>query len=315
MTTQSCELSVVVPVFNSRSSLRELLQEIETQANKVFSTNFEVIFVDDGSPDESWEEIARLAELCPHVRGIRLERNFTQHNALLAGILHSRGKWILTVDDDLQHPLDQLSAMVRLAEAGHPLVYGTNATQPISGTARMLVTFSTKLMFKVCLGIPNATEISAFRLISGRFRAYAKSAQGPTISIDALLAGARFIGVSHKVEFRRRRYGSSNYSILKLAAHSIKTVVSFSTVPLQLGTLLGVVVIIFSLVVLCYVVIRALIEPSPPGFPFLASIISFLSGVQLVILGLQGLYLGAIHARHLGQPTFIITERVGNGDT
>jgi glycosyltransferase involved in cell wall biosynthesis len=312
MAEASKKLSVVIPVFNSEHSLEQLSREIRQHCSPLFSSGIEIIFVDDGSRDGSWAEICRIIKGTENTIGLRLERNFSQHNALLAGILHSTGEWILTIDDDLQHPLEELSAMKELATKGFNLVYGTNALQPVHGITRLVVTVTTKIAFRLFLGIRNATEISAFRLISGRFRSYARSAQGPTISIDALLSAAGFTATSHRVSFRKRKYGHSNYSTAKLIKHSLKTILSFSVVPLQLATLLGIVVILFSFFVLAYVIIRALMEPSVPGFPFLASIISFLSGVQLVIMGIQGLYLGEIHSRCMGHPPFIVADVIKN---
>jgi glycosyltransferase involved in cell wall biosynthesis len=306
------KLSVIIPVFNSEDSLRQLSRDIFQHCVPAFSSDIEVIFVDDGSVDGSWPEICQIAESTENVVGLRLERNFSQHNALLAGILHSTGEWILTIDDDLQHPLEEVAAMKELTAKGFNLVYGTNALQPVNGRARMLATVATKVAFRLFLGISNAPQISAFRLISGRFRNYARGVQGPTVSIDALLSLAGFRGASHRVSFRRREHGQSNYSAGKLVKHALKTILSFSVVPLQLATLLGIVVIIFSVLVLFYVVARALIEPSVPGFPFLASIISFVSGVQLVMMGIQGLYIGEIHSRCMGYQPFVVGEVVKN---
>lgn len=310
MTDECKKLSVIVPVFNSRQSLEQLSTDIWRHCVPVFSENIEVIFVDDGSIDGSWEEICRITKNTKNTAGLRLEKNFSQHNALLAGILYSTGEWILTIDDDLQHPLENLSAMKELTTHGFDLVYGANMTQPVHGLSRLLATMTIKYIFKFFLRIPNATDISAFRLISGRLRNYARSAQGPTISIDALLSAAGFHSTSYLVSFKKRQYGQSNYSTTKLITHSLKTVLSFSVVPLQIAALLGVIIIIFSVLLLLYVVTRALIEPSVPGFPFLASIVAFFSGVQLILLGIQGLYLGEIHARSMGHPPFIIANTI-----
>ena len=302
-------LSVVVPVYNSEASLPELVSRLETVLSAVAHT-FEVVLVNDGSRDHSWDVICRLAQAHHWVRGIDLMRNYGQHNALLAGIRVARHEVIITLDDDLQNPPEEIPKLLdRLAE-GYGVVYGTPQKEQ-HGLWRDLASRVTKLALQSAMGAETARNVSAFRAFRAQVRGTFANYQGPFVSIDVLLAWGTTRFAVIPVHHDPRRIGVSNYTFRKLVTHALNMMTGFSVLPLQLASLIGFGFTLFGLLVLVYVVGRYLIQGgSVPGFPFLASIIAIFSGAQLFALGIIGEYLARMHFRMMGRPAYVV-----RGDT
>ena len=272
------------------------------------ATAFEVVLVNDGSGDRSWEVVADLARQHPWVRGINLMRNFGQHNALLCGIRAARHDLIVTLDDDLQNPPDQIPQLLaRLAE-GYDVVYGV-PDKPQFGLWRNLATAATKLALSGVLGAGAARHVSAFRIFRASLRQAFAGFQGPHVSIDVLLAWGttRFSWVP--VRHNPRRSGASQYTMRKLVTHTLNLLTGFSTRPLRFASWIGFALTLFGLALFAFVLGRYLLHGTTvPGFPFLASIVSIFSGAQLFALGVIGEYLARMHFRMLEQPTYVIRD-------
>lgn len=298
-------VSVVVPVFNSEPILSSLVQRLEAVLAACASAA-EVILVDDGSSDRSWEVIRELAAQREGVRGIRLMRNYGQHNALLCGIRAARYEIIVTMDDDLQHPPEEVPKLLAKLAEGYDVVYGT-PLKPPHGFWRNLASRLTKLALQGAMGAETARHVSAFRAFRTQVRQAFAGYHGPFVSIDVLLTWGttRFAAVA--VRHDPRPIGSSHYTFGKLVTHALNMMTGFSTLPLQLASVIGFAFSLFGLGVLVYVVGRYLIQGgSVPGFPFLASTIAIFSGAQLLALGIIGEYLARMHFRMMERPTYTI---------
>jgi glycosyltransferase involved in cell wall biosynthesis len=298
-------LSIVVPVYNSEGSLPELVRLLGQELPHI-SKEFELILVDDGSRDQSWKIIEQLAAQNCWVRGIHLMRNFGQHNALLCGIRSARSAVIVTMDDDLQNPPEEIGKLLAKLAEGYDVVYG-KPLQEQHGLWRDLASQVTKIALQGTMGAENARNVSAFRAFRTQTREAFASYQGPFPSIDVLLTWGttQFSAVS--VLHNPRRIGVSNYTFRKLVIHALNMMTGFSTLPLQFASMVGFAFTLFGLLVLIYVVGRYLIQGGAvPGFPFLASIISIFSGAQLFALGIIGEYLARMHFRLLDRPAYII---------
>ncbi len=303
-------LSVIIPVYNSATILPVLLARLEAVLPQV-SEEYEIIFVNDGSPDNSWEVIRQLAEKSPRVRGIRLMRNYGQHNALLAGIRAAQYEVIVTMDDDLQHPPEEIPALLAELEKGYDVVYGVPQAAK-HGLWRDLASRFMKWLIGVALDIPHIPRSGAFRAFRIQLREAFHDYRSQFVSIDVLLSwGAGkfgFVIVRHAPRYA----GKSNYNFCKLVRHTFNMLTGFSTLPLRLASLLGFVFTFFGLLVLVYVVGRYLLEGSPvQGFPFLASVIALFSGVQLFAMGIFGEYLARMYFRLLGRPPSVTRETIG----
>ena len=297
-------VSVVVPVYGSEGTLVELVDRLQPIL-RASAREFEVIFVDDGSPDGSWEVVSGLVKSRDHVRGASLMRNYGQHNALLCGIRMARFDVCVTMDDDLQNPPEEIPALLAGLEQCD-VVYGTPERQQ-HGVYRDLASTITKLVLQQAMGAETARNISAFRAFKTDLRNAFAAYRSPLVSIDVLLTWAttRFRAISVRHDERKR--GVSNYTMRRLVVHALNMMTGFSTLPLRLAAMIGFSFTLFGMGVLAYVIGRYLIQGSVvPGFAFLASVIAIFSGAQLFALGIVGEYLGRMHMRMMDRPTYSV---------
>jgi undecaprenyl-phosphate 4-deoxy-4-formamido-L-arabinose transferase len=305
-------LSVVIPVFNSELVLPDLLDRLHQVLTRL-GTPFEIILVNDGSRDRSWQVVTKLASKWPAVLGIDLMRNFGQHNALLCGIRAARHSVIVTIDDDLQHPPEEIPRLLAKLAEDYDVVYGTPEREQ-HGLWRDLASRLTKLTLQQAMGVKGGLQISAFRVFRAQLREAFHSFRGTHVAIDVLLSWStnRFTAIT--VAHQPRRVGTSNYTLLKLVRHATNLITGFSTLPLRAASLLGFAFTLIGAVLLVYVVARTLLEgDAVPGFPFLASIIPLFSGVQLFALGIMGEYLSRMYYRTLDQPSYAVRATTAPG--
>ena len=310
-TADRVDLSIVVPVYNSATMVRSLVEAIEVAIADSTRT-FELILVNDGSADRSWEEIVQAATGRSFVHGINLMRNYGQHNALLAGIQHARGDAIVTMDDDLQHPPAEIPKLLALLNDGWDVVYGVPDRER-HGFWRDLASRLYKVALRAVMRVEVAEQTSAFRA----FRRSAVEAQmrftGPFVDIDALLAWGTSRFASVRVRHMERGDGVSNYTFLSLVSHALDMMTAFSTLPLRVATFTGFGFMLFSVAVLAWVIGWYLVDDrSVPGFPFLASIIGLFAGAQLFAIGIMGEYLAKIHLRSMGYPAVVVRQRTSS---
>ena len=302
-------VSIVIPVYNSAPLLGELMYRLNDVLGSL-GLAYEVILVNDGSRDNSWEKIIELSAEYSSITGINLMRNYGQHNALLAGIRAAQYDTIITMDDDLQHPPEEIPRLLQKLAEGFDVVYGS-PQQEQHGLWRDLASQVTKLALQSAMGIDTARNVSAFRAFRTHLRDAFASYQGPFVSIDVLLTWGttRFTAILTRHD--PRKVGASNYTFRKLITHAVNMMTGFSTWPLQLASLIGFVFTLFGLTILAYVIGRYFIQgTSVPGFPFLASVIAIFSGAQLFALGIFGEYLARMHFRMMERPTYAVRERV-----
>jgi glycosyltransferase involved in cell wall biosynthesis len=312
--TNERSLSVVVPVYNGQQTLADLIHRLRPVLADVASA-YEVILVNDGSRDGSWPVIQQLVEEYPFVRGLDLMRNYGQHNALLAGIQAAQHDVIVTLDDDLQNPPEEIPKLLDKLGEGFDVVYGTPQRQR-HGLWRDLASTITKLTLQGAMGAQTARSVSAFRAFRTQVREAFSSYQSPFVSVDVLLTWGttRFAAVS--VRHDPRQVGQSNYTFRKLVTHALNMMTGFSTWPLQVASLVGFGFTLFGVGVFAYVIGRYLVLGySIAGFPFLASIIAIFSGAQLFALGIMGEYLARMHFRMMERPTYAIRESAKSGKT
>lgn len=302
-------VSVIVPVYRSEETLPRLVAEIEA-ALAPGDVPFEVILVNDGSPDGSWGRIAAMARSNPRLRGINLMRNFGQHNALLCGIRAATFDRIVTLDDDLQNPPPEIPNLLAKLEDGFDVVYGV-PRQEQHGLLRDLASLVTKAVLSNAMGAKVARHVSAFRAFRTALRMAFVNFDGPYVSIDVLLTwGTRRFG-SLEVEHHPRQAGASGYTFGKLVRHAMNMMTGFSTMPLRLASVVGFAFTAFGMALLAYVLGRYLLYGSTvKGFPFLASEIAVLAGAQLFALGIIGEYLAGMHIRSMGRASAVVREVV-----
>lgn len=309
-------LSIVVPVYNSAATLPKLAERLHSVLTGV-GLPFEVVLVEDGSRDGSFEVIAELARSRPWLRGLRLLRNFGQHNALLCGIRAARHAVIVTLDDDLQNPPEEIPRLLAKLGEGYDVVYGTPEHER-HGLLRDLASRITKLTLQKAMGAETARQVSAYRAFRTELREAFAEFRGHLVSIDVLLTWGTTRFAALRVLHKPRAEGRSNYSMYMLVTHALNMLTGFGTFPLQLASLTGFAFMLFGVAILVFVVASYALRGSPvAGFPFLASIVAVFSGAQLFAIGIIGEYLARIHFRMMDRPTYVVrttTETPRAGD-
>ncbi len=302
---RSC--SVVVSVFNSEAGLPELVRRLAPVLPQV-AAEYELILVNDGSADRSWNVIQDLATEHRWVRGIELMRNYGQHNALLAGINGARCETIVTMDDDLQHPPEEIPKLLAMLDEGYDVVYGRPKKRSHS-LWRNLASRTIKSVLKVVLGAEMGSHSSAFRAFRAPLRRGFTSFAGAQLSIDVLLSWSSK-RVTHVLE--PRRIGESGYSFSRLMMLALELLTGYSALPLRIASLLGLSTSVLGLVMFVYVVVRRLMQTTyTPGFAFLAAEIAFFAGMQMFAIGVIGEYIAKLHFRTMGKPPYVIQEETG----
>ncbi len=305
------EYSVVIPVYRSETSLRELYLRL-VKVMEGISKRFEIIFVEDCGEDGSWSIVSELAGSDKRVRCIQLSRNFGQHNALLCGIRAAKGEAIVTIDDDLQHPPEEIPKLLNKLSEGFDVVYGA-PQQEQHDFLRNIASQITKITLQGAMGVKIARNVSAFRAFRSHLRVAFNDYQGPFVSIDVLLTWGTKRFAAIPVEHNRRQAGASNYTLAALVTHAFNMMTGFSVLPLQIASLIGIVFTFFGLIVFTYVLVRYFMQGEKvPGFPFLASIISIFSGAQLFALGIIGEYLARMHFRVMQKPSYVVRSCLGH---
>lgn len=302
-------LSVVVPVYRSASVLPELHRRL-AEALAQMNEDYEILLVEDSGGDDSWSVIQNLARDNPRVRGIQLARNYGQHNALLCGIRAARGEILVTLDDDLQNPPEEIPKLLQKMSEGHDVVYGT-PTAETHGFLRNQASRITKLALQASMGAETASKVSAFRVFRTQLRDAFAEYRSPTVNIDVLLTWGTTRFSSTAVRQDERAIGTSGYTLRKLIIHAINMMTGFSTLPLQMASVVGFIFGTLGFILLAYVLGCYLLEGSSvPGFPFLASIIAIFSGVQLFALGIFGEYLARMHFRSMDRPPYTMRQGI-----
>ncbi len=302
-------LTVVIPVYRSEAILPELVRRLEPVLAET-ADNFELILVNDSSPDRSWDVISDLAGQHSWIHPINLMRNYGQHNALLCGIRAARYDVIVTMDDDLQHPPEEIPKLLTALAEGYDVVYGT-PQQEQHGLGRDFASWITKLTLQNVMGAEIARQVGAFRVFRAQVAKAFAHYEGSFVSIDVLLSWGTNRFAAIPVKHVPRKQGASGYTFRKLMTHAMNMMTGFSTMPLQIASMIGFVFTLFGLLVLVYVIGRYFLNGDPvPGFPFLASVVALFSGAQLFALGIIGEYLARMHFRSMQKPPYVVREGI-----
>jgi len=307
MTNPSSGVSVVIPVYNAEKTIGAVCAEV-TRVLEGAERPFEIVLVEDCGRDRSWALIRDLANADPRMRGLRMRRNFGQHSAVLCGLRAAQYPICVTIDDDLQHPPEEMLKLLSALESGYDVVYGTPIHQQ-HGFFRDIASSITKMALQSAMGADTARNVSAFRALRTSARDAFSEFRGPFVSIDVLLTWGTASFSSVSVRHEPRREGVSNYTLRKLVVHAFNMLTGFTAIPLQLASLVGFAVAVFGLGVLVYVLFFYFVRGHTlPGFTFLASLIAVFSGAQLFAIGMIGEYLARMHFRLMDKPAYVVGE-------
>src|SRR5258706_6750807 len=300
-------LSVVVPVYRGEKFVEPLVERL-SKALPAFAEKYEIILVNDGSPDGSWDVIEQLAKEYKWVRGVRLMRNYGQDNATLCGVRLANYEVIDTMDQDLQHPPEAIPVLVAELEKGFDVVFGAPNKLP-QGGIRNFLTAGIKNTLASVMNVPSVKNLSAFRVFRTHLRSAFENFQSPSTILDVLLSWGTTRFTFVKVDIAEAC--DSNYNFTALVELTLLILIGYSTKPLRLASWIGFIMTLFGIGVFVYVMVVYFTAGSLPGFPFLASIIAFFSGAKLFALGIFGEYLARIFDRSMDCPADISHQAVG----
>jgi polyisoprenyl-phosphate glycosyltransferase len=299
------DLSVVVPVYNSSATLRTLVERLVAVLDGL-DRRYEIVFVDDGSRDDSWELLGQLQIEHPdRIVAIQLMRNFGQHNALMCGFRHAQGRLVATLDDDLQHPPEELPKLLAAIESSRfDLVYGSadrRRHRAWRNAGSWVVQFVYRTIFRT------KVSISPFRILRRELLDAMLSYTLNYTFVDGLLAwNTQRIG-EVMVEHHPRRNGRTGYSLSKLVVLALNLFTNFSLLPLQLVSLVGLAAATAGLTAGAYYLMQSFSNGiSVPGYASTIVSILVLGGVQLLSLGIMGEYLGRLHLNVNRKPQYTI---------
>jgi len=300
--------SVVIPVYNSEVTLWQLCNRIFLVFENITDA-FEIIFVDDGSVDDSWKKLEEIKEEKKNkVKIIQLMRNFGQHNALMCGFGVAEGAFIITMDDDLQNPPEEIPKMISEIDKGYDLVYGEYLSKKHS-LFRNAGSEIIQLIYKKIFNV--AGKLTAFRIMRKELLDSILKYEKNYVFIDGLLAWATgsigYAAVTHS----EREYNNSGYSFKKLLTLSVNMLTNFSIMPLQIASVLGIFFASVGFIMAMYFVGKKVFFGSPvQGYTSLMVVITFFSGIQLLTLGLVGEYIGRIHLNINKKPQYEIRKQL-----
>ncbi len=304
------ELSVVVPVYRSQDCLRALIRATTSALDKSGAAGrYEIILVNDDSPDGSWNEIVSIASEDPAVRGLSLLKNFGQHNATMAGLKESRGLYIVIMDDDLQHPPLAIPDIVKRLQAGADVCY-TVYKHRKHATWKKVGSWINNAAATVLLGKPHALYLSSYKGLTRVVVDAITRYDGPFTYIDGLILDVtRNVDVL-PVEHQDRLVGEGNYNIVRSVSLWLKMATSFSVLPLRIASVAGMLFGLLSAGFAAVIVARVLIYGAPsPGWASVIVAVLFMGSIQLMSIGLVGEYIGRAYLRMNNKPQFVVRER------
>ena len=306
MTEPSLALSIVIPVYNGAQSVGALTAALE---GLEVPGGHEIVLVNDCSPDNSFDVCREiLARAKVPMTLINLSRNFGEHNAVMAGLGHTRGAHVITMDDDLQNPPSEVLRLLEHAQSsGKEVVYTYYASKKHAGWRNLGSRFANRVadwLFEK----PKGLYLSSFRCMSAFVVGQVIRYEGPFPYVDGLILQITQSIDSIEVQHLPRAHGQSNYNLRRLIRLWLNIFVNFSVMPLRLATFAGFVISFFGLIGTILVVGEALVYGTPPGWASLAAAVLLLSGVQLVMLGLFGEYLGRLYLTINRKPQSIVKD-------
>ena len=301
-------VSIVAPAHNEEEALPSFVQKVSLE---LADTDHEIIIVDDGSTDRTWDTILRLKEEYPSIRGLRFTRNFGHQSAILAGLSETRGRAVIMMDSDGQHPESLIPELIRRWSEGYDVVQAVRTKTDNEGFLKRI---SSNLFYRILVKLSgvNVPHGSAdFRLLSRTVVDAVLHSAGSQLFLRGLIPWMGFPTVYVPFEAARRMAGRSSYTWKRMIRLSVDGLMTFSIIPLRMAIMLGISVSALSFLYLVYIiVIWATSSQVVHGWASMTGLLSFLGGIQLITVGVVGEYLGRLYISNLNRPHFVVKEQL-----
>lgn len=303
-------LSIVVPVYRSAPILPLLVEKVQQEISALaLPAGFELILVNDASPDNSWVVIRELATRYPFIKGIHLRRNFGQHNATMAGLNHAAGEWVVVMDDDLQHPPEAIGQMLAALREGYDVCYTRYLNRQHAAWKKLGSAFNDWVATHL-LGKPKGLYLSSFKAMRREVVQEVIQYDGPYAYLDGLILGVTSAITAVDIEHQARHEGEGNYNLRRSVSLWLKMATSFSILPLRLASFAGFALAGFSVLMIIYVVIEKWLHPElPAGWASLIATMLLIGGIQTLCIGMMGEYLGRTYLKLNRKPQFVVAAR------
>lgn len=312
----SLEFSVIIPIYNEEENIPELCKRLTAVMERLCSDekytkdSYEIIMVDDGSTDNSWKLIKDLHEKDLRVKGISFSRNFGHHIAITAGLDASKGKLIILIDGDLQDPPEEVPKLLKKIQEGYDLVYGIRQHRQ-DAIFKRLSSFLFWWILRKFSGVDIPQGQTMLRILSRKLVNVIKEMREHSRFIHGMMAWAGFNVATLEVKHNPRIRGKSKYNIPKMFKLAFHAVSSFSTVPLRLATYIGFICSFISFIAGLYYIFRKIFYGIPVlGYASIIISIFFVGGIQLLVLGIFGEYLGRTYKEVQRRPLYILKESI-----
>lgn len=300
------DISIVIPVYNSEKILNQLVDTINENVD--FVENFELILVNDCSPDNSWKIIEGLHKKHSFVKAINLRKNSSQHNAIMAGLNYAVGDVIILMDDDLQHDPKYIEVLYKSIKGGFDVCYTKFPNKKHKVWKRLGSKFNDYIA-NILLKKPKNLYLSSFKAISKDIVSEIIEYDGPYPYVDGLILSKTNSIVVVEVEHKQRFEGDGNYTFFSSLSLWLKMATSFSIFPLRMATYAGFIVSILSFVLgIYYILLKFIYDIAPEGWTSIIVVVLFLGGVQLLSIGILGEYIGRSYLNINKKSQFVIKE-------
>lgn len=304
------KISYVIPCYRSEKTIESVITEIEETMSFLQNNTYEIVLVNDGSPDNTWGKICEIVKVHKEVRGFNFAKNFGQHAALMAGLNNVTGDIIICLDDDGQTPANEATKLIRAIEDGADAVYAKYDSKKHSAF-RNFGTAMNEWMTEVMLGKPKKLYVSSYfavrRFVVDEMVKYKGSY--PYV-IGLVLRTTKNI-VNVDVNHRSREIGTSGYNFAKLLGLWVNGFTAFSIKPLRIATIMGCVFAIIGFLYGIFTIIKRLVLPDiPAGYSALMAAIIFFGGMTMLMLGMAGEYIGRTYISINENPQYVIRDAV-----
>lgn len=301
-------ISIVVPAYNEERNLEVLYTRLREQL-EALRMHWELIVVDDGSADGTWNTVAAVSGRDPRVRGVRLSRNFGHQNALLAGLASARGRAVVMMDADLQHPPEVVPQLVKEWQAGFQIVHAIRRDPPSVSLFKRITSKVYYRLFSYLSGVEIEPGAADFRLVDRQVLDEILKFKEEGMFLRGIVHWVGYATTSVSFDCRERHAGKSGYSLSKMITLAWHGVSSFSLVPLRIAMAIGLLSSTLAFLGVAYAIIGKWYDKEAiPGWASTVAIVSFLFGVLFVFLAVLAEYIGRIMVEVRGRPRFLVRE-------